>query len=162
MEMPVTNHVLYSVQRHIRGFHFFSVEVILNASDYFPSITITTLLRHLEEEQKEDRMSRRTTKPKKMLCALSEGSDQPGHPPSLIRIFTVHSIGSYGPNFSPCGQWRLWSDWADAGRTGHFVFAGRTGHFVGFVMRRLKCKRTRTVDKQQREQLLLNQMSSYY
>ena len=65
MEMPVTNHALYSVQRHIRGFHFFSVEVILNASDYFPSITITTLLRHLEEEQKEDRMSRRTTKPKK-------------------------------------------------------------------------------------------------
>ena len=30
----------------------------------------------------------------KMACAPSEDSDQPGHPPSLIRVFTVHSMGS--------------------------------------------------------------------
>ena len=52
-------------------------------------------------------------------CAPSEDSDQPGHPPSLIRVFAVHSIGSLGPKVSSCGQRRLWSDWAD-------VFAGRT------------------------------------
>ena len=27
-------------------------------------------------------------------CAPSEDSDQPGHPPSLIRVFAVHSVGS--------------------------------------------------------------------
>ena len=29
-------------------------------------------------------------KTNKMACAPSEDSDQPGHPPSLIRDFTVH------------------------------------------------------------------------
>ena len=29
-----------------------------------------------------------------MACALSEDSDQPGHPPSLIRVFAVRSMGS--------------------------------------------------------------------
>ena len=27
-------------------------------------------------------------------CAPSQDSDQPGHPPSLIRVFAVHSVGS--------------------------------------------------------------------
>ena len=35
-------------------------------------------------------LSRHMTKPKKkMTCAPSEDSDQPGHPPSLIRVFAV-------------------------------------------------------------------------
>ena len=33
-------------------------------------------------------------KTNKMACAPSEDSDQPGHPPSLIRVFTVRSVGS--------------------------------------------------------------------
>ena len=33
-------------------------------------------------------------KTKKMACAPSEDSDQPGHLPSLIRVFTVRSMGS--------------------------------------------------------------------
>ena len=53
-------------------------------------------------------------KTNKMIYAPSEDSDQPGHPPSLIRVFAVHSVGSWGPNLSSCGQWRLWSDWTDA------------------------------------------------
>ena len=31
-------------------------------------------------------------KPNKMTCALSEDSDQPGHPPSLIRVFAMCSL----------------------------------------------------------------------
>ena len=62
------------------------------------------------------------------MCA-SEDSDQPGHPPSLICVFAVRSVCSWGPKLYSCGQQRLWSDW---------VFAGRTCHFVGFVMRWLK------------------------
>ena len=33
-------------------------------------------------------------KTNKMAYAPSEDSDQPGHPPSLIRIFAVRSVGS--------------------------------------------------------------------
>ena len=33
-------------------------------------------------------------KTNQMTFAPSEDSDQPGHPPSLIRVFVVHSIGS--------------------------------------------------------------------
>ena len=46
--------------------------------------------------------------------APSEDSDQPGHPPSLIWVFAVRSVGSLGPKLSSCGQRRLWSVWADA------------------------------------------------
>ena len=42
-----------------------------------------------------------------MICAPSEDSDQPGHPPSLIRVFAVHSVGGWGPNVSSCEQQRL-------------------------------------------------------
>ena len=33
-------------------------------------------------------------KTNKMACAPSKDSDQPGHPPSLIRVFAVRSMGS--------------------------------------------------------------------
>ena len=33
-------------------------------------------------------------KTNEMACASTEDSDQPGHPPSLIRVFAVRSIGS--------------------------------------------------------------------
>ena len=36
------------------------------------------------------------------------------HKPSLIRVFAVRTMDSWGPNVSSCGQRRLWSDWADA------------------------------------------------
>ena len=35
----------------------------------------------------------------KMACAPSEDSDQPGHPPSLIKVFAVRPMGSLGPIF---------------------------------------------------------------
>ena len=53
-------------------------------------------------------------KTNKMICASSETSDQPGHPPSLIRVFIVRSVGNQGPMLCLCGQWWPWSDWADA------------------------------------------------
>ena len=68
-------------------------------------------------------MSRSMTEPTKWR-APSEDSDQPGHPPSLIRVFTVHSKDSQGSKASSCGQRRLWSDWANARLI--WVFAGCT------------------------------------
>ena len=43
-------------------------------------------------------------KTNKMTFVPSEDSDQPGHPPSLIRVFAVRSVGSLGPNFISGGQ----------------------------------------------------------
>ena len=64
--------------------------------------------------------------------APSNDSDQPKHLPSLIRVFTVCSMGSSGTKLSSCGQRRLWSDWADA----QADLSLRWAHmpFVGFVI----------------------------
>ena len=34
--------------------------------------------------------------------------------PVWSSVFAVRSMGSWGSKVSSCGQWRLWSDWADA------------------------------------------------
>ena len=46
-------------------------------------------------------------KTNKMTFVPSEDSDQPGHLPSLIRVFAVRSLGSLGPNFALGGHRRL-------------------------------------------------------
>ena len=60
-------------------------------------------------------------------CAPSEDSDQPGHPPSLIRVFAVQMKKAWVLSYLLSAQQRLWSDWAHS-------------HFVGFVMSRLTYK----------------------
>ena len=47
-------------------------------------------------------------------CAPRRCPDEPWHRPSLIRVFAVRFMSSKRPKLSLCGQWRLWSDWADA------------------------------------------------
>ena len=53
-------------------------------------------------------------KTNKLACAPSEDSDQPGHPPSLIRVFTVCMKKAWVLSYPLSAQRRLWSDWADA------------------------------------------------
>ena len=43
-------------------------------------------------------------KTNKMTFVPSENSDQPGHPPSLIKVFAVRAVGSLGPSFASGGQ----------------------------------------------------------
>ena len=50
----------------------------------------------------------------KMACAPSEDSDQPGHPPSLIRVFAVHMKKARVLSYPMSAQRRLRSDLADA------------------------------------------------
>ena len=60
--------------------------------------------------------------------APSEDSDQPGHPPSLIRVFAVR--------MNPMSaQRRLWSDWAD--NQADLSLRWAHTYYVGFVMSRL-------------------------
>ena len=70
-------------------------------------------------------------------CAPSKDSVQPGHPPSLIRVFGVHLMGSWGPKLPSCGQRRLWSDWADI--QADLSLRSEHTHFAGFVMSQLIC-----------------------
>ena len=53
-------------------------------------------------------------KTNKMACAHSEDSDQPWHPPSLLRVFAVRMKKAWVFSYPPCAQRRLWSDLADA------------------------------------------------
>ena len=55
-------------------------------------------------------------------CAPSEDSDQPGHPPSLIRVFAVRMKKAWVLSYPLSAQRRLRSVWAYA----IWVFAGRT------------------------------------
>ena len=68
-------------------------------------------------------------------CAPSEDSDQPGHPPSLTRVFSVHRKKAWVLSYPLNTQWRLWSDWADA--QADLSLRWVHSHFVGFVIRQL-------------------------
>ena len=69
-------------------------------------------------------------------CAPSEDSDQPGHPPSLIRAFAVRMVKPWVLSYPLSAQRRLWADWADAQADLSLRWAH--SHFVGFVMSLLK------------------------
>ena len=47
-------------------------------------------------------------------CAPSKDSDQPGHLPSLIRVFAVRMKKAWALSYPLSAQRRLWSDLADA------------------------------------------------
>ena len=78
------------------------------------------------------------TKPTKWHVRPAKDSDQPGHPPSLIRVFAVRMKKTWVLSYLLSGQRRRLSVWADA--QADLSLRGCTGHFVGFVMRRLKCQ----------------------
>ena len=65
-------------------------------------------------------MSRSTTK-QTIWHVRPAKTDEPVHPPSLIWVFAVRSLGCYGPTLSSCGEQRLCSDWADAQADLHCV-----------------------------------------
>ena len=60
------------------------------------------------------KMSRLMTKPTKWHVRPAKTQDQPGHPPSLIRVFTVRMKKVWILNYLLSAQRRLWSDWVDA------------------------------------------------
>ena len=67
--------------------------------------------------------------------APSEDSDQPGHLPSLIRVFTVLMKKPWALSYPLSAQRRLWPDWADAQADLRLCWAHT--HYVGFVMSQL-------------------------
>ena len=67
-----------------------------------------------EAETKKEIYEPLHDKTNKMPCAPIEDSDQPGHPPSLIRVFAVRMKKNWVLSYILRAQRRLWSDWADA------------------------------------------------
>ena len=65
-------------------------------------------------------------------CAPSEDSDQPGHPPSLIRVFAVRMRKYWVLSYPLSAQRRRWSDLVDTQAELSLRWAHT--HFVGFVM----------------------------
>ena len=68
-------------------------------------------------------------------CAPSEDSEQPGHPPSLIRVFAVRMKKAWILSYPLSAKRRLWTDWADAQAVRSLCWAH--SHIVGFVTRQL-------------------------
>ena len=64
--------------------------------------------------------------------APSENSDQPGHPPRLIRVFAVCMKKPWVLSYPLSAQRRFRSDWADA--QADLSLRWEHSHFVGFVM----------------------------
>ena len=75
-------------------------------------------------------------KTNKMSKVPIEDSDQPGHLPSLIRVFTVRMKKAWVLSYPLSAQRKLWSDWAAAQADLSLRWAD--SNFVGFVMRLLK------------------------
>ena len=99
-------------------------------------LPLTTLLYPLLHPEKK-KMWAATWQNQQNECAPSEDSDQPGHPPSLIRVFAVRMMKAWVLSYPLSAQQRLWSDWADAQADLSLRWAH--SHFVGFVMSRLNC-----------------------
>ena len=78
----------------------------------------------------------RLDKTNKMICAPSEDSEQPGNPPSLIRVSAVRLKQNWVLSYPPCAQ-----DSDQAGRMPRpiWVFAGQKRHFVGLSWGGSKC-----------------------
>ena len=84
----------------------------------------------------------------------SKDSDQPGHPPSLIRVFAVRMKKVWVLRFPFSTQRRLWSDWADA--QADLSLRWVHSHFVGFVMRWLISPANTRISKGKKISLLLS------
>ena len=93
------------------------------------------VLVHLRHDRQLDPIWAATWENQQSECAPSEDSDQPGHPPSLIRVFAVRMKKAWVLSYSLNAQRRLWSDWADAHADLSLRWAH--SHFVGFVMLQL-------------------------
>ena len=78
-------------------------------------------------ELRHDKTSKMSVRPAK--------TDQPGHPPSLIKVFAVRMKKAWVLSNPLSAQRRLWSDWADAQADLSLRWAH--SHIFGFVMSRL-------------------------
>ena len=92
-------------------------------------------------------------KTNKMACAPSVDSDQPGHPPSLIRVFVVRMKKAWVLCYTLSAPRRLWSDWAEAEADLSLRWAH--SHFVCFVMWLLRLTMTPSIKRRRNRSYII-------
>ena len=121
------------VSKHCRGWSDVAFCGVWSGSALFvyrcPKMGHGTLGKYGLNEPPHDKIN-------KVACAPNEDSDQPGYPPSLIRVFAVRLKKAWVLSYPLSAQRRLWSHWADA--QADLSLRWVHTHFVGFVMSRLK------------------------
>ena len=89
------------------------MDILLYSKPHFPNVWIITTISQVSKfftfvwytfEPPHEKTS-------KMTCAPSEDTGQPGHPPSLIRIFAVSMKKAWVLSYPLSAQQSLWSDW---------------------------------------------------
>ena len=102
------------MKRNTWPFHGFWRPVL--ATEYTPPIQTTnpamTVLSNIDYKDKY--IWAATWENQQSEFAPNEDSDQPGHPPSLIRIFAVRLEKARVLSYPLSAQQRFWSDWVDA------------------------------------------------
>ena len=96
----------------------------------------------------------------KMTCEPNKDSDQPGHLPSLNRVFAVCMKKAWVLSYPLSIQQRLWSDWTYSDQTVQmckliWVFAVHTFHFVSFVLMQFDYMKPETCLKMRLEAFFL-------
>ena len=98
------------------------------------------LLRHTSSKPPYDKTN-------KMACMPSEDSNQPGHQPSLIRVLAVTMKKAWVLSYPLSAQWRLWSNWASAGRTVILLVLSWSGSIILKSVNKLLLALTKTRTK---------------
>ena len=89
-------------------------------------------------------------------CAPSEDSDQPGHPPSLIRVFAVRMKKAWTLSYSFSAQEGLWWSESSLGAQPHCWFCHETARFYLCILCRFLTQRQhRLIDRRKNAEELL-------
>ena len=115
----------------------------------FPNSEPCKSNRHLFVFYTNDKTWAATCQNQQSDCAASEDSDQPGHPPRLIRVFDVRMKKAWVLSYPLSANRILWSDWADA--QADLSLRWSHSHVVGFVILRLT-SRLQNMTKKHRKQ----------
>ena len=96
---PISNIIIFS--QILATYTYCSLLMELNKSHYYARLQTAGIWAASWQNQQND-------------CVPSEDSDQPGHSPSLIRVFAVRMKKACFLSYPLSAQRRLWSDWTDA------------------------------------------------
>ena len=98
---------------------FASINTSINSKEmkFVPIFLYCALVWNIHSKEKKSVLCNiycKLDKTNKMAYAPSEDLDQPGHPPSRVRVFAVHLKKAWVLANPLSAQQTLWSDWAEA------------------------------------------------
>ena len=109
------HHFLFRIHQRFAYFFKNKTKISEQRPNWVPKCCTALLCHYSSHEISKPlkvEMSLRMTNPTNW-CAPSKDTDQPGHPPSLIRVFAVCMKKLWILSYPLSAKQRLWSDWAD-------------------------------------------------